>query len=173
WLSVCLLCRPMRKKGCATWDGGKGTWRGRAKGFGTVSVCVRVQESENGGGVVLAGKLLGFGVFAEMALVVLLGFRLNRSLRFLPEGCIDDNQCSLLSISVNNEAPVIDANPLTSIHPSDFVKDVVDFDDASARDNENPLVGTSLPPLPEAGKKLRSLDKRKLPFRVGDSLPKV
>nr|GEZ75740.1 reverse transcriptase domain-containing protein [Tanacetum cinerariifolium] len=29
----------------ATWDGGKGTWGGREKGFGTVSVCVRVQES--------------------------------------------------------------------------------------------------------------------------------
>nr|GEZ47719.1 F-box domain, leucine-rich repeat domain, L domain-like protein [Tanacetum cinerariifolium] len=28
----------------ATWDGGKGTWGGREKGFGTVPVCVRVQE---------------------------------------------------------------------------------------------------------------------------------
>nr|GEV08527.1 hypothetical protein [Tanacetum cinerariifolium] len=55
----------------------------------------------------------------------------------------------------------------------DFIKDVADFDDASARDNENPLVGTSLPPLPEVGKKLRSLGKRKLPSRVGDSLLKV
>nr|GEU32793.1 retrotransposon protein, putative, unclassified [Tanacetum cinerariifolium] len=36
WLSVCILCRPMRKKGCATWDRGKSTWRGWARGFGTV-----------------------------------------------------------------------------------------------------------------------------------------
>nr|GEV85842.1 hypothetical protein [Tanacetum cinerariifolium] len=36
WLSVCLLCHPMRKKGCATWDGGRSTWGGQAKGFGTV-----------------------------------------------------------------------------------------------------------------------------------------
>ncbi|GKG51676.1 hypothetical protein Tco_0544314, partial [Tanacetum coccineum] len=43
----------------------------------------------------------------------------------------------------------------------------------SAGDNENPSVGTSLPPLPEAGKKLGSLGKRKLPSRVGDSLLKV
>ncbi|GJW66713.1 hypothetical protein Tco_0121137 [Tanacetum coccineum] len=93
--------------------------------------------------------------------------------KFLPEGCIDDNQGSPSSKSVNNEAPVIDAKPLTSLHPPEFVEDVVDSDDASAGDNENPLLGTSLPPLPEAGKKLRSLGKRKLPSGVGDSLPKV
>ncbi|GKC28004.1 hypothetical protein Tco_1035298 [Tanacetum coccineum] len=33
----------------------------------------------------------------------------------------------------------------------------------------NPLLGTSLPHLPKAGKKLRSLGKRKLPSGVGDS----
>nr|GEV22271.1 hypothetical protein [Tanacetum cinerariifolium] len=36
WLSVCILCRPMRKKGCATWDGGNSTWGGQAKVIGTV-----------------------------------------------------------------------------------------------------------------------------------------
>nr|GEW11481.1 elongation factor 2-like [Tanacetum cinerariifolium] len=35
WLSGCLLCRPIRKKGCATWDGGKSTWGGRAKVLGS------------------------------------------------------------------------------------------------------------------------------------------
>ncbi|GJQ97417.1 hypothetical protein Tco_0008556 [Tanacetum coccineum] len=93
--------------------------------------------------------------------------------KFLPEGCIDDNQGFPSSKSVNNEAPVIDAKPLTSLHPSNSVEDVADSDDASAGDNENPLLGTSLPPLPEAGKKLRSLGKRKLPSGVGDSLLKV
>nr|GEW39337.1 reverse transcriptase domain-containing protein [Tanacetum cinerariifolium] len=34
----------IRKEDAATWDGGKGTWGGRARGFGTVPVCVRVQE---------------------------------------------------------------------------------------------------------------------------------
>ncbi|GKB07904.1 hypothetical protein Tco_0836188 [Tanacetum coccineum] len=92
--------------------------------------------------------------------------------KFLPKGCIDDNQGSPSSKSVNNEAPVIDAKPLTSVHPSNF-EDVDDFDDASAGDNENPLVGTSLPPLPGTCKKLRSLGKRKPPSRVGDSLLKV
>nr|GEW81732.1 hypothetical protein [Tanacetum cinerariifolium] len=33
---------------CAMWDGGKGTWGGRAKVFGTVHVCVRVQEMAGG-----------------------------------------------------------------------------------------------------------------------------
>ncbi|GJZ97108.1 hypothetical protein Tco_0669442, partial [Tanacetum coccineum] len=93
--------------------------------------------------------------------------------KFLPEGYIDDKQGSPSSKSVNNEASTIDAKPLTSIHPSDFVEDVVDSDDASAGDNENPLVGTSLPPLHEASKILRSFGKRKLPSGVGDSLLKV
>nr|GFD54456.1 hypothetical protein [Tanacetum cinerariifolium] len=75
--------------------------------------------------------------------------------KFLPEGCIDDNECSPSLKSVNNEAPIIDVKPLMSVHPSDFVEDVVYSDDASVRDNKNPLVGTTLPPLPEAGKKLR------------------
>ncbi|GJZ55427.1 hypothetical protein Tco_0610620, partial [Tanacetum coccineum] len=98
---------------------------------------------------------------------------INGEFKFLPEGCIDDNQGSPSSKSVNNEALVIDAKPLTSLHPSNFVEDVADSDDASARDNENPLLGTALPPLPKAGKKLRSLGKRKLPSGVGDSLLKV
>ncbi|GJX31954.1 hypothetical protein Tco_0241809 [Tanacetum coccineum] len=79
---------------------------------------------------------------------------INGEFKFLLEGCIDDNQGSPSSKSVNNEAPVIDANPLTSLHPSNFVEDVVDSDDVYAGDNENPLLGTSLPPLPEAASKV-------------------
>ncbi|GKB01146.1 reverse transcriptase domain-containing protein [Tanacetum coccineum] len=74
--------------------------------------------------------------------------------KFLLEGCIDNNQGSPSSKSVNNEASVIDAKPLTSLHPSNFIEDVADSDDASAGDNENPLLGTSLPPLPKAGSKM-------------------
>nr|GFA46396.1 hypothetical protein [Tanacetum cinerariifolium] len=48
-LSVCLLCRPIRKKGCTTWDGGKSTWGDRARGFGTVLVCVSVHEKDGEG----------------------------------------------------------------------------------------------------------------------------
>nr|GFA04426.1 hypothetical protein [Tanacetum cinerariifolium] len=70
---------------------------------------------------------------------------INGEFKFLPEGCIDDNQCSPSLKSVNNKASIIDAKPLTSVHPSNFVEDVADSDDASPGDNENPLVGTSLP----------------------------
>nr|GEX04229.1 retrovirus-related Pol polyprotein from transposon TNT 1-94 [Tanacetum cinerariifolium] len=45
-------------KDYASWDGGKGTWGGQEKGFGTVPVCVRVQESEYVGGGLLAGKFV-------------------------------------------------------------------------------------------------------------------
>nr|GFA82378.1 hypothetical protein [Tanacetum cinerariifolium] len=38
WLSVCTWCRPIRKEGCATWDGGNSTWEGRVRVFGTVPV---------------------------------------------------------------------------------------------------------------------------------------
>ncbi|GJX56925.1 hypothetical protein Tco_0286822, partial [Tanacetum coccineum] len=79
---------------------------------------------------------------------------IDSEFKFLPEGCINDNQGSPSLKSVNNEASVIDAKPLTSLHPSNFVEDVVDSDDASAGDNENPLLGNSLPPLPEVASKV-------------------
>nr|GFB78257.1 hypothetical protein [Tanacetum cinerariifolium] len=34
----------MRKEEIASWDGGKSTWGGRVRVFGTVPVCVRIQE---------------------------------------------------------------------------------------------------------------------------------
>nr|GEZ91056.1 hypothetical protein [Tanacetum cinerariifolium] len=46
------------KEGCATWDGGNSTWGGRAKVFGTVSVCLGVQERAGGEGRVLAGRFV-------------------------------------------------------------------------------------------------------------------
>nr|GEW09408.1 hypothetical protein [Tanacetum cinerariifolium] len=44
WLSVCTWCRPIRKEGCATWDGGNSTWGGRARVIGTVPVSLGTQE---------------------------------------------------------------------------------------------------------------------------------
>nr|GEY32010.1 hypothetical protein [Tanacetum cinerariifolium] len=63
-------------EGYDTWDVGKVTWGGRAKVFGTVPVCVGVQEKAYGGEGVLAGKgvkgalwgLLGFRILALMVL---------------------------------------------------------------------------------------------------------
>nr|GEY44168.1 hypothetical protein [Tanacetum cinerariifolium] len=51
-----LIDHPIGLEECATWDGGKGTWGGRAKGFGTAPVCVHAQEKLGEGVVVLAGK---------------------------------------------------------------------------------------------------------------------
>nr|GEX43364.1 reverse transcriptase domain-containing protein [Tanacetum cinerariifolium] len=65
WLSMCTWCRPIRKEGCATWDGGNCTWGGQARVFGTVSVCASVQEMAGGEGRVLAGRF----VEGTMALV--------------------------------------------------------------------------------------------------------
>nr|GEV81571.1 hypothetical protein [Tanacetum cinerariifolium] len=56
WLSVCTLYRPMRNKGAATWDEGKGTWGGREKGFSTVPVWCKCTERGVWDGRVLAGK---------------------------------------------------------------------------------------------------------------------
>nr|GEZ07640.1 putative RNA-directed DNA polymerase, eukaryota, reverse transcriptase zinc-binding domain protein [Tanacetum cinerariifolium] len=42
--------------GCDTWDGGKGTWGGRAKVFGTVPVWCRCTGRGVGDGLFLAGK---------------------------------------------------------------------------------------------------------------------
>nr|GEW36053.1 hypothetical protein [Tanacetum cinerariifolium] len=42
WLSVCTIDPPMRNEDAATWDGGKGTWGGRAKVFGTILVVFKV-----------------------------------------------------------------------------------------------------------------------------------
>nr|GEZ66189.1 hypothetical protein [Tanacetum cinerariifolium] len=37
-------CRPMRKEEIASWDGGKSTWGGRVRVFGTVPVSLGAQE---------------------------------------------------------------------------------------------------------------------------------
>nr|GFC17176.1 hypothetical protein [Tanacetum cinerariifolium]GFC17213.1 hypothetical protein [Tanacetum cinerariifolium] len=46
----------MRKEEIASWDGGKSTWGGRVKVFGTVLVCVSVHEMVYGGGRSFGGK---------------------------------------------------------------------------------------------------------------------
>nr|GEY46788.1 hypothetical protein [Tanacetum cinerariifolium] len=51
-----LLDRPIRKDEIATWERGNSTWGGRARGIGSVPVCVSVHERAGGEGRVLAGK---------------------------------------------------------------------------------------------------------------------
>nr|GEU60198.1 hypothetical protein [Tanacetum cinerariifolium] len=70
WLSVCTLDRPMRNKGCATWDLGQMHMGRSGCSFGTVPMCVRVHESEYKGGVFLAGKFVKGEVNDEVQKVV-------------------------------------------------------------------------------------------------------
>nr|GEW22703.1 reverse transcriptase domain-containing protein [Tanacetum cinerariifolium] len=51
-----LLDRPIGLEECAMWDGGNSTWGGRVRVFGTVPVCVSVQEIAGEGVVVFGGK---------------------------------------------------------------------------------------------------------------------
>ncbi|GJX93117.1 hypothetical protein Tco_0347703 [Tanacetum coccineum] len=65
-------------------------------------------------------------------------------------------------MSVNNNAPVIDATPLSSIYPSNVVENVADSDDPSYKEDEQTLIGPSLSPQPKASKKIKFLGKRKV-----------
>ncbi|GKE76824.1 hypothetical protein Tco_1542944, partial [Tanacetum coccineum] len=89
-------------------------------------------------------------------------------LNFLPARCASKGQNSLSAKSVNNNAPLIDATPLSSVYPTN----VVDSNDPSYGEDEQTLVGPSLPPQLEASKKLKILGKRKVAFGVpGKALP--
>nr|GEX76352.1 hypothetical protein [Tanacetum cinerariifolium] len=85
----------MRKEGCASWDLGKRTWGGRERGFGTVSVCVRVQESEYGGGGLLVGKFVK-GTVRNGPLGI-LGFRFNKGVN-TPRS--DEDRLELMELTV-------------------------------------------------------------------------
>nr|GEV78694.1 hypothetical protein [Tanacetum cinerariifolium] len=62
----------------------------------------------------------------------------------------------------NNDALMIDATPISSVYPSNIVENVADFDDPSYGNDEQTLVGPSLPPYLEASKKLKIPGKRKV-----------
>ncbi|GJX52148.1 reverse transcriptase domain-containing protein [Tanacetum coccineum] len=51
--------------------------------------------------------------------------------------------------SVSNNAPMIDATPLSSVYPSNVAKNVADSDDPSYGEDEQTLIGPSLSPHPE------------------------
>ncbi|GJX12659.1 hypothetical protein Tco_0204417 [Tanacetum coccineum] len=91
---------------------------------------------------------------------------------FLPAEGVSEGRNSPSAKFVNNDAPMIDATPLSSIHPSNIVENVVDSDDPSYGEDVQTLVGPSLPPHPEASKKLKILGKRKVASGVpGKALP--
>ncbi|GKD68987.1 hypothetical protein Tco_1323077, partial [Tanacetum coccineum] len=60
---------------------------------------------------------------------------------FIPEGGLDKEGNSPSTRSVNNEAPTIDAEPLTTVHPSKFAKNLGDSNDALSDQDEVTLIG--------------------------------
>ncbi|GKA68531.1 hypothetical protein Tco_0768448 [Tanacetum coccineum] len=73
-------------------------------------------------------------------------------LNFLPVEGVSEGQNSPSAKSVNNDAPVIGATPLSSVYPSNIIKNVADSDDPSYGEDDQTLVGLSLPSHPEANK---------------------
>ncbi|GJR68559.1 hypothetical protein Tco_0014624 [Tanacetum coccineum] len=53
---------------------------------------------------------------------------------FLPEGGFDDNQGSLSAKSVNNETPTIDAEPISTVLPSNVADNIIDSSNTSSDD---------------------------------------
>ncbi|GKG05980.1 hypothetical protein Tco_0326066, partial [Tanacetum coccineum] len=89
-------------------------------------------------------------------------------LNFLPVKVVSEGRNSPSAKSVNNNAPVIDATPLSSVYPSN----VADSNDPSYGEDEQTLISLSLSPHPEASKKFKILSIRKVAFdALGKALP--
>ncbi|GJU88988.1 hypothetical protein Tco_1301411 [Tanacetum coccineum] len=80
---------------------------------------------------------------------------------FLPEGGFDDNQGSLSAKSENNETPIIDAEPISTVLPSNVADNIIDSSNTSS-DDELPPVHPSTSSFPEVGEKSKAAGKRKL-----------
>nr|GFB05024.1 hypothetical protein [Tanacetum cinerariifolium] len=70
-------------EGLDTWDGGKGTWGGQAKVFGTISVLYRCTRRGVGDGLFLAGKGVRYYVDKLGFIVRLFAENLLPDLAFL------------------------------------------------------------------------------------------
>ncbi|GJX75266.1 hypothetical protein Tco_0313861 [Tanacetum coccineum] len=58
----------------------------------------------------------------------------NGEFHFLPEGGANDEGSSPSTKFVNNEALVIDVEPLTAVHPSEFAENISDSDNAPSKE---------------------------------------
>ncbi|GJR28837.1 putative reverse transcriptase domain-containing protein [Tanacetum coccineum] len=89
------------------------------------------------------------------------GQGIDGEFNFLPEGGFDDNQGSLSVKSVNNKTPIIDAEPISTTHPSNVAENIVDSGNTSSEDGLLP-VHPSTYSFPKASEKLKAAGKRKL-----------
>ncbi|GKD74279.1 hypothetical protein Tco_1332561, partial [Tanacetum coccineum] len=80
---------------------------------------------------------------------------------FLSEGGLNESERPPSIKSVNNEAPVVDAELITVVHPSEFAKNIGDSDDAPSENDEMTLIGHSKPHNLEVGTSSKDIGKRK------------
>ncbi|GKF90654.1 hypothetical protein Tco_0274355, partial [Tanacetum coccineum] len=59
---------------------------------------------------------------------------------FIPEDGVGDEGGSPSTRSMNNEAPMINVDPFTTVDPSEFPKNIGDSDDASSEQDEVTLI---------------------------------
>ncbi|GKD21137.1 hypothetical protein Tco_1222840, partial [Tanacetum coccineum] len=81
---------------------------------------------------------------------------------FIPKGGLDKNQGSLSAKSVNNETPMIDAEPISNVHPSKVAENIIDSYNTSPEEDELSPIGPSASLYPEAGEKSKAARKKKL-----------
>ncbi|GJS03028.1 hypothetical protein Tco_0319536 [Tanacetum coccineum] len=88
---------------------------------------------------------------------------------FLPEGGFKDNQGSFSTKSVNNETPILDAEPTSDVLPANVVDNIIDSSNTSY-DDELPPVHPPTSSIPMVGEKSKAAGKRKLASKVtGDA----
>ncbi|GJR98623.1 hypothetical protein Tco_0270797 [Tanacetum coccineum] len=83
---------------------------------------------------------------------------------FLPEGDLNDEGGSPSTKYVNNEALVIDAEPITTIPPLEFAKNIGDSNDTPSEKDGMTLIGRSVPnesQNPEVDTSSKAVGKRK------------
>nr|GEY89525.1 hypothetical protein [Tanacetum cinerariifolium] len=67
--------------------------------------------------------------------------RIDGEFNFLLEGGLDENQGSLSAKSVNNETPMIDVKPISTVHPLNVSKNIVNSYNTSPEEDELSPVG--------------------------------
>ncbi|GJS75107.1 retrovirus-related pol polyprotein from transposon TNT 1-94 [Tanacetum coccineum] len=85
---------------------------------------------------------------------------LTKPFNFLPEGGLEENQSS--TKSVNNEALVIKAEPISDVHPSDIAENIVDSRNTFSKEDRLSLIGPDALSYLEVGKRLMVAGKRKV-----------
>ncbi|GJZ43189.1 hypothetical protein Tco_0590444 [Tanacetum coccineum] len=79
---------------------------------------------------------------------------------FLPERGLDENRST--TKSVNNEAPVINAEPISVVHPSDITENIIDSHNTSSEEGGLSPIGLDAPSYLEVGKRSKVAGKRKI-----------